>query len=227
MNGENGVTLGGPGSLALGAQYSTVSGVHGDQIVQIVTPEQENKLLRKQLMKLKDKTVKLNETLKAKKRANDLYMPKRSDKIDMALGNFLNKYPEKEKMKILFLRESEGVYRFGQRCVHIKIEKGNKILIKVGGGYMQARDFIEQYTESELQKVKRKDVGSRFATKLDAQKIAFDLSTSSVERRPINTGLREDSITLSQRSESRSKSRSITPVGMRACESLPVIRLDN
>jgi len=99
---------------------------------------------------MRDKTFKLNETLKEKKRANNLYMPKRSDKIDVALGNFLNRYPEKEKMKILFLRESEGMYRFGQRIVHIKIEKGNKILIKVGGGYMSARDFIEQYTESEL-----------------------------------------------------------------------------
>ena len=86
----------------------------------------------------------------------------------MALGRFLNRYPEKEKMKILFLRESEGVYRFGQRCVHIKIEKGNRILVKVGGGYMQVRDFIEQYTESELQRVKRRDVSTRFSNKLDA-----------------------------------------------------------
>ena len=41
---------------------------------------------------------------------NRVYVPKRDDQIDMALGNFLNNYPEREKLKILFLRESEGVY---------------------------------------------------------------------------------------------------------------------
>jgi len=48
------------------------------------------------------------------------YVPKRGDKIDEKLANFINKYteyPEQEKMRILFLRESEGVYRFGQRRV--------------------------------------------------------------------------------------------------------------
>ena len=32
------------------------------------------------------------------------------DLIDQALGNYINQYPEREKLKILFLRESEGVY---------------------------------------------------------------------------------------------------------------------
>jgi hypothetical protein len=46
----------------------------------------------------------------------------------------------------MFLRESEGVYQFGQRRVHIKIEKGNKILVRVGGGFMHIHEFINQYT---------------------------------------------------------------------------------
>lgn len=45
-------------------------------------------------------------------------------------------------MNILFLRESEGVYVFGQRRVYIKIEKGNNLLVRVGGGYMHIGDFI-------------------------------------------------------------------------------------
>lgn len=53
----------------------------------------------------------------------------------MALGNFINKYPKKNNMNILFLRESEGVYQFGKKKVYIKIEKGNQILVRVGGGY--------------------------------------------------------------------------------------------
>ena len=39
-----------------------------------------------------------------------VYIAKRDDKIDEALGYYLNTYPEKEKLKIMFLRESEGVY---------------------------------------------------------------------------------------------------------------------
>ena len=49
-------------------------------------------------------------------------------------------------MNILFLRESEGVYQFGQKRVYIKIGKGNQLIVRVGGGYMLINDFIEQYT---------------------------------------------------------------------------------
>jgi hypothetical protein len=38
-----------------------------------------------------------------------VYVPAR-DNIDLALGNFINSFPEREKLKILFIRESEGVY---------------------------------------------------------------------------------------------------------------------
>ena len=39
-----------------------------------------------------------------------VYIAKKNDPIDKALGNYVNKYPEKKKMNIMFLRESEGVY---------------------------------------------------------------------------------------------------------------------
>jgi hypothetical protein len=42
-----------------------------------------------------------------------IYHAKPSDKVDSALGKALNTFPERSKLKILFLRESEGVYRFG------------------------------------------------------------------------------------------------------------------
>ena len=59
----------------------------------------------------------------------------------------MNKYPEREQMKIMFLRESDGVYQFGQKRVYIKIEKGDKIMVRVGGGFMHIDEFIEQYTQ--------------------------------------------------------------------------------
>ena len=41
---------------------------------------------------------------------NAIYHADKTDLIDVALGNALNQYPEREKLKIMFLRESEGVY---------------------------------------------------------------------------------------------------------------------
>ena len=75
-----------------------------------------------------------------------IYIAKKNDKVDRTLGQFLNMYPERQKLQIMFLRESEGVYQFGQKRVYIKIEKGNQILCRVGGGYMNIDDFITQYT---------------------------------------------------------------------------------
>ena len=42
-----------------------------------------------------------------------IYIGKAGDPIDMAMAKFINRYPERQRMKILFLRESEGVYKFG------------------------------------------------------------------------------------------------------------------
>ncbi len=67
----------------------------------------------------------------------------------------------------MFLRESEGVYQFGQKKVFVKVEKGDRILIKVGGGFMLIDEFIDAYTQSEIDKVERKDTVTRFMNKLN------------------------------------------------------------
>jgi len=41
---------------------------------------------------------------------HSVYIPKKNDNIDTALSEFINTRPEEEQMKIMFLRESEGVY---------------------------------------------------------------------------------------------------------------------
>lgn len=53
----------------------------------------------------------------------------------------------------MFLRESEGVYSFGQKRIYVKVEKGDKILVRVGGGFMHIEDFITQYTNEEADKI--------------------------------------------------------------------------
>ena len=53
-----------------------------------------------------------------------VYIPKKADRTDLVLSEFINSRPENDKMKIMFLRESEGVYQFGQKRVYVKVEKG-------------------------------------------------------------------------------------------------------
>ena len=93
------------------------------------------------------------------------YVPRQGDKIDQALATFINTYPEKEKMKIMFLRESEGVYQFGSKRVHIKVEKGNQIFVRYGGGFMHVRDFISEFTQPEVNRIERSDSLTRFQNK--------------------------------------------------------------
>lgn len=66
--------------------------------------------------------------------------------IDINLSKYLNDYPYKNNLRIMFLREGEGIYRFGTKRVYIKIDKANIIKVRVGGGYMDIQDFLNTYT---------------------------------------------------------------------------------
>lgn len=66
--------------------------------------------------KLSQATERIAELMKAVEELvtqQHIYIGHKRDLIDLNLANYLNLYPEKEKRKILFLRESEGVYQFG------------------------------------------------------------------------------------------------------------------
>ena len=51
-----------------------------------------------------------------------IYVPAKDDSVDMKLADFINNYPDRNKLKIMFLRESEGVYSFGSKKILIKIK---------------------------------------------------------------------------------------------------------
>lgn len=71
-----------------------------------------------------------------------IYVPVRDDAIDMKLAEYINNYPERSKLKIMFMRENEGVYHFGSKRVNVRVEKG-RILIRVGGGYASIDEFLD------------------------------------------------------------------------------------
>ena len=94
-----------------------------------------------------------------------VYVPIKSDPTDVGLAEYMNNYPDKSKLKIMFMRETEGVYQFGTKRVAVKVEKDN-IKIRVGGGYLSIDEFLDQYTPVELEKLERKDPMKRFSEKV-------------------------------------------------------------
>lgn len=109
-----------------------------------------------------------------------VYIPVRDDAVDKQLAEYINNYPERAKLKIMFMRESEGVYQFGTKRVSVKVEKNN-IKIRVGGGYLSIDEFLDQYTPTELEKLDRNSPLKRFGEKIAVQKTI------------VNTAVRESS----------------------------------
>ena len=65
----------------------------------------------------------------------------------------------------MFYRESEGVYQFGTKRVNIRVEN-NKINVRVGGGYLSIDEFLDQYTQSECEKLARQDPMKKISDKI-------------------------------------------------------------
>lgn len=98
-----------------------------------------------------------------------VYIPVKHDLIDKKLAEYINNYPERSKLKIMFMRESEGIYQFGTKKVYVRVDQ-DKINIRVGGGFLSIDEFLDQYTPAELEKLERKDPLKRFHEKVAVQK---------------------------------------------------------
>ena len=132
------------------------------------------------LKQLKDAEIEI-ETLKQYiidlKQRIAVYIPMKGDAVDRKLAEYINNFPERSKLKIMFMRESEGVYEFGSRRVAVKVEK-DKINVRVGGGYLSIDEFLDQYTPAELEKLERKDPMKRFSEKVAVSKTIQGRSSS-------------------------------------------------
>jgi len=80
-----------------------------------------------------------------------IYLPVKGCPIDLKVAEYINNYPDRAKLKIMFMRESSGVYEFGSKRIQVEVIQ-NKIKIRVGGGNMSIDEFIDQYTPVELEK---------------------------------------------------------------------------
>ena len=75
-----------------------------------------NKISLDLLTNLRDREMEV-ETLKAYiidlKARIAVYIPVKDCAVDKKLAEYINNYPDRQKLKIMFMRESAGVYEFG------------------------------------------------------------------------------------------------------------------
>lgn len=55
-----------------------------------------------------------------------VYVPIKDDPVDSKMAEYINNYPDRNKLKIMFMRDSAGVYEFGSKKINVRIEN-NKI----------------------------------------------------------------------------------------------------
>ena len=99
----------------------------------------------------------------------------------------------------MFVYESETVYKYGSKQVVLKVDNGNQVSVKVGGGFIPVKDFIDRYNKIELDKLQRKDELPHYLREGNHNKmtpLASHRSNSTVSR----------SNNLNKRGRSRNKS---------------------
>lgn len=156
---------------------------------------QANKTSLELLSHLKDAELEI-ETLKdyivELKHRIAVYIPVDNDSLDQRLAEYINNYPERNRLKVMFMRESSGIYQFGTKKVYVKVEQ-DKIIIRVGGGYLTIDEFLDIYTPLEIEKLERKSPLKKFSEKVAVQKtlvgreVREDSPIRSPERSPTRT----------------------------------------
>ena len=71
-----------------------------------------------------------------------VYIPIKDDPVDCKLADFINNYPDRSQLKVIFIRQSAGVYQFGTRKVEVRLTKG-RLTVRGGGGYLEIDSFLD------------------------------------------------------------------------------------
>ena len=78
-----------------------------DLLKRIRELEMENDILKNYIIELKAKVA--------------VYVPVKGDPIDQRVAEFINNYPDRQKLKVMFMRDHEGVYDFGSKRVNVRV----------------------------------------------------------------------------------------------------------
>jgi hypothetical protein len=89
-----------------------------------------------------------DEARRNKPRVQTKYTPIKGDKVDEKMAVYINNFD----MDIPIQRLGDGQYMFGSRKIFAKI-MNDKLVIRVGGGYMLIDEFLPTYGQQELDKI--------------------------------------------------------------------------
>lgn len=90
------------------------------------------------------------EEIIARDAAKKAYKAIKGDIVDEMLAKYINQ----AGVQLPITRLGGGFYMFGTKKIYAKI-MNNKLVVRVGGGFMGIDEFIHSYGESELNKLKR------------------------------------------------------------------------
>jgi len=88
------------------------------------------------------------EALRNRPRVQTKYTPIKGDKVDEKMAVYINNFD----MDVPIQRLGDGQYMFGSRKIFAKI-MNDKLVIRVGGGYMLIDEFLPTYGQQELDKI--------------------------------------------------------------------------
>ena len=91
-------------------------------------------------------TVVVRETVKVQSSAN--FNVENGDKVDEMIADYLAEH----ECFVPITKISDGYYLFGTRKIYAKI-MNEKLVVRVGGGYMSITEFIEAYGQTEYDKI--------------------------------------------------------------------------
>lgn len=116
--------------------------------------------------------------------------PKASNKSKVPtdeVNHKLEEYMKKNKLVVKFVKVGDGFYTFGSKKVHVKI-LNDRLVIRIGGGYMFIEQFIKMYANAELVKMKQFKENEIKYTDLDDEELPSDFKTQQFAQEEANTG---------------------------------------
>jgi len=141
---------------ALASQINNLLNTQSAALERARDLEKETSELRYALAERDEYILNLKKVVVDFRETQPLYIPAKNDNTDIALADYINSQPDPSLLKLLFLRESEGIYQFGSKKIYVKNE-GGRIYIRVGGGFLSIQEFLEQNAPIELEKFNRND----------------------------------------------------------------------
>ena len=125
------------------------------------------------------------------------------------MGQYVNNYPDKRKLRFAFVRQAQGKYVFGTRLVTVKVD-GSSIHIQTDGRSIPIGEFIDEFTPKELLRYENRDPMRK-----------FQQGGGSRDASPAGMG---DTLTVDHKSASKSMKRLDSKATLRSSASKSILK---